>query len=187
MRLERPKPRKGEAKAAAPAAYTAEEVSALLSALREEPLKWQALVHILTEYGNPARRVLRSKREDVDFKTGEITITKNLCYTPTKGVYMDTPKSGQSRAVYVGDDTIALLRMLRTEQASKAVSAYIFTREGSPEPMHPQSPTRYLKKLSKRCGLPDLHPHRLRQHLRQRCNHERRGCGQRLRSSRTQR
>ena len=75
---------------------------------------------------------------------------------------MDTPKSGQSRTVYVGDDTVSLLRKLRTEQASKAVSAYIFTQEGSPEPMHPQSPTRYLKKLSKRCGPPDLHPHKLR-------------------------
>ena len=28
--------------------------------------------------------------------------------------------------------------------------------------MHPQSPTRYLKKLSDHCGLPDLHPHKLR-------------------------
>ena len=28
--------------------------------------------------------------------------------------------------------------------------------------MHPQSPTRYLKKLSDHCGLPDLRPHKLR-------------------------
>ena len=28
--------------------------------------------------------------------------------------------------------------------------------------MHPQSPTRYLKKLSERYGIPDLHPHKLR-------------------------
>lgn len=161
-KVERPKPRKGEAKAAAPAAYTAEEVSTLLSALRKEPLKWQALVHILIDTGIRRGECCALKWEDVDFKTGEITITKNLCYTPAKGVYMDTPKSGQTRTVYVGDDTTALLRKLRTEQASKAVSAYIFTQEGSPEPMHPQSPTRYLKKLSDRCGLPDLHPHKLR-------------------------
>lgn len=42
------------------------------------------------------------------------------------------------------------------------MSAFVFTKEGSPEPMHPQSPTRYLKKLSDHCGLPDLHPHKLR-------------------------
>ena len=28
--------------------------------------------------------------------------------------------------------------------------------------MHPQSPTRYLKKLSDHCGLPDRRPHKLR-------------------------
>ena len=30
------------------------------------------------------------------------------------------------------------------------------------EPMHPQSPTKYLKRLSKKCSVPDLHPHKLR-------------------------
>lgn len=28
--------------------------------------------------------------------------------------------------------------------------------------MHPQSPTRYLKKFSERYGIPGLHPHKLR-------------------------
>ena len=84
-KVERPKPRKGEAKAAAPAAYTAEEVSTLLSALRKEPLKWQALVHILIDTGIRRGECCALKWEDVGFKTGEITITKNLCYTPAKG------------------------------------------------------------------------------------------------------
>lgn len=79
-----------------------------------------------------------------------------------KGAYLDTPKSGRIRVVYASDDTMALLRQLRIEQAKKAVSAFVFTKEGSPEPMHPQSPTRYLKKLSERSDIPDLHPHKLR-------------------------
>ena len=61
-----------------------------------------------------------------------------------------------------GVQTLALLRQLCTEQAQKAISQYVFTKEGSPEPMHPQSPTRYLKKFSERYGVPDLHPHKLR-------------------------
>ena len=28
--------------------------------------------------------------------------------------------------------------------------------------MHPQSPTRYLSQFAKRCGINDLHPHKLR-------------------------
>ena len=102
------------------------------------------------------------KWQNVNFKTGEIRIAGNLCYTAAKGVYLDTPKSGRIRVVYASDDTMALLRQLRIEQAKKAVSAFVFTKEGSPEPMHPQSPTRYLKKLSERSGIPDLHPHKLR-------------------------
>ena len=56
----------------------------------------------------------------------------------------------------------SLLRQLRVEQAKKSISAYVFTQEASPEPMHPQSPTRYLKKFSVRYGVADLHPHKLR-------------------------
>lgn len=161
-KVERPKPRKGEVKAETPAAYTAEEVGKLFAALDAEPLKWRALVHLLIDTGIRRGECCALKWENIDFKSGEITIAGNLCYTPEKGIYMDSPKNGRKRTVYAGDDTIALLRQLRTEQAGKAISAYVFTKEGSPAPMHPQSPTRYLKRLSNRCGLPGLHPHKLR-------------------------
>ena len=161
-KVERPKPRKGEVKAETPAAYTAEEVGNLFAALDAEPLKWRALVHLLIDTGIRRGECCALKWENIDFKSGEITIAGNLCYTSEKGIYMDSPKNGRKRTVYAGDDTIVLLRQLRTEQAGKAISAYVFTKEGSPAPMHPQSPTRYLKRLSNRCGLPDLHPHKLR-------------------------
>lgn len=161
-KVERPKPRKGETKAEAPAAYTAEEVCKLLDAMDTEPLKWRALVHLLIDTGIRRGECCALKWENIDFKSGEITIAGNLCYTSAKGIYMDSPKSGHKRTVYAGEDTTAILRQLRAEQATKALSAFVFTKESSSEPMHPQSPTRYLKKLSDRCGLPDLHPHKLR-------------------------
>ena len=80
-----------------------------------------------------------------------------------KRQYLDTPKNGHTRTVYAGGHTLALLRQLRTEQSGKAISTYVFTQAASPEPMHPQTPTRYLKKFSERYGIPDLHPHKLRQ------------------------
>ena len=120
------------------------------------------MVRLLIDTGIRRGECCALKWQNVDLKTGEIRIAGNLCYTTAKGVYMDTPKSGRERIVYAGADTIALLRKLRAEQASKAVSAYVFTRESDPEPMHPQSPTRYLKKLSERSDIPDLHPHKLR-------------------------
>ena len=156
-KVERPK-----TKAEAPAAYTAEEVCKLLDAMDTEPLKWRALVHLLIDTGIRRGECCALKWENIDFKSGEIIIAGNLCYTSSKGIYIDSPKNGHKRTVYAGEDTIALLRQLRAEQATKALSAFVFTKEGSSEPMHPQSPTRYLKKLSDRCGLVDLHPHKLR-------------------------
>lgn len=161
-KVERPKPRKDEIKSTEPEAYTAEEVQKILTALEKEPLKWRALVHVLIDTGIRRGECCALKWSCIDFTTGAITIAWNLCYTPQKGVYLDTPKNGKTRTVYVGDDTLSLLRQLRAEQAKKAISAFVFTREDSPEPMHPQSPTRYLKKFSERCGVPGLHPHKLR-------------------------
>ena len=161
-KVERPKPRKDEIKSTEPEAYTAEEVQKILTALEKEPLKWRALVHVLIDTGIRRGECCALKWSCIDFTTGAITIAWNLCYTPKKGVYLDTPKNGKTRTVYVGDDTLSLLRQLRAEQAKKAISAFVFTREDSPEPMHPQSPTRYLQKFSERCGVPGLHPHKLR-------------------------
>ena len=161
-KVERPKPRKSEATAEEHQSYTPAEVQRLFQALEDEPLKWRALVHLLIDTGIHRGECCALRWQDVDFATGSITVSGNLCYTVAKGVYLDTPKNGRARTVYAGAATLALLRQLRGQQARKAISAYIFTQETSPEPMHPQSPTRYLKKLSERYGIPDLHPHKLR-------------------------
>ena len=161
-KVERPKPRKDEVKASGPLAYTPSEVQKIVAGLEREPLKWRALVHLLIDTGIRRGECCALQWKNIDFATGAVSIRGNLCYTKTKGVYLDTPKNSHLRTVYVGDRTLALLRQLRVEQAKKSISAYVFTQEASPEPMHPQSPTRYLKKFSARYGVPDLHPHKLR-------------------------
>ena len=161
-KVERPKPRKGEIKPAEAEAYTPAEVQEILRAADQEPLKWRAMVYLLIDTGIRRGECCALRWENIDFKTGVITITGNLCYTKQKGVYLDTPKNGRARTVYAGPDTLALLRQLRVDQAGKAISHYVFTQEGSAEPMHPQSPTRYLHNFSRRYGIPGLHPHKLR-------------------------
>ena len=161
-KVERPKPRKDEVKADGPLAYTPAEVQKIITGLEREPLKWRALVHLLIDTGIRRGECCALQWKNINFESGAITIAGNLCYTSAKGVYLDTPKNGHTRTVYAGAHTLALLRQLRTEQAQKAISQYVFTQERSPEPMHPQSPTRYLKKFSERYGIPDLHPHKLR-------------------------
>ena len=161
-KVERPKPRKGEVKSVEPDSLSASEVYQVLKALSTEPLKWQVLVHILIDTGVRRGECCALRWENVDFKTGTLTIAGNLCYTKEKGVYLDTPKNGRTRTVYVGDETLALLKRLRLEQNAGVASEWVFTQDNSAEPMHPQSPTRYLKRFSARCGVPDLHPHKLR-------------------------
>ena len=161
-KVERPKPRKDEARHDEVEAYTVEEVRHILSCLDKEPLKWRVLVRLLIDTGIRRGECCGLQWKDVDFQGNSVTISGNLCYTPQKGVYLDTPKNGRSRTVDVDPDIMSLLRALRSEQAAQAISSYVFTQDGSPEPMHPQSPTRYMKKFSQRYNVPDLHPHKLR-------------------------
>ena len=98
--------------------------------------------------------------ENIDFEHNTITISGNLCYTPQKGVYLDTPKSGKTRTIDVDP---AVMELLKEHQARQEVkSEYVFTQKNSNLPMHPQSPIRFMKRFSKKYDVPDLHPHKLR-------------------------
>lgn len=161
-KVERPRPRKDEKKAATADAYTAKELQYILSCLNNEPLKWRTMVCLLADTGMRRGECCGLQWKDIDFRQNTITISGNLCYTKTKGVYMDTPKNGKTRTVDIDPQVIALLRQLRQEQARHAMSIWVFTQDGSPEVIHPQSPTRYLSKFAKRYGISGLHPHKLR-------------------------
>lgn len=161
-KVERPKQRKGEACATDPEAYTAEEVRYILLCLEKEPLKWQAMIRLLVDTGIRRGECCGLQWKDIDFKENTVTVAGNLCYTPQKGVYLDTPKNGKTRTLDVDPEIIALLQRLRIKQAYCVLSAFVFTQDNSPAPMHPQSPTRYLKRFAARYGINDLHPHKLR-------------------------
>lgn len=157
-KVERPKPRKDEVQEGVEA-YTVEEVQRILAALEEEPLKWRAYLRLLIDTGMRRGEACGLQWKDVNFQENTVTISGNLCYTPQRGVYLTTPKNGQTRTVDVDPDVMKLLRTLRASQM--IISQYVFAQDNG-EPIHPQSPTRYMKKLSERCGIPDLHPHKLR-------------------------
>lgn len=139
-KVERPKPRKDEVKSDGPLAYTPAEVQKIITGLEREPLKWQALVHLLIDTGIRRGECCALRWQDIDFAAGTITIVRNLCYTSNRGVYLDTPKNGHTHTVYAGGHTLALLRQLRAEQARTAISTYVFTQEASPEPITLRAP-----------------------------------------------
>ena len=145
--------------------YSTEEVQRIFAALEHEPLKWRTLMRLLIDTGIRRGECCGLQWKDIDFKAGTITIRGNLCYTPQKGIYLDTPKSGKVRTIDVDPEIIRLLQQLRLEQTSHTISTYVFTQQDSPEPMHPQSPARYMQKFSKKYDVPGLHPHKLRHTL----------------------
>lgn len=161
-KVERPKPRKDEARKMEVEAYTEDETAYILECLEKEPLKWRALMELMIDTGIRRGECCGLKWGNVDFQNSTITIEHNLCYTPEKGVYLDTPKNGKVRVINVAPEVMCLLKQLRTNEGVIKFSPYVFTQDGTAEPMHPQSPTRYMQKFAARYGISELHPHKLR-------------------------
>lgn len=161
-KVARPRPRKDELAKDGVEACTVQEARAVLDYLNQEPLKWRTLIRLLIDTGVRRGECCALQWKDIDFQANTITFCDNLCYTPAKGVYVDTPKNRRKRVIDIDPEIMGLLRLLRAEQSKTAISPFVFTQDGSPDPIHPQSPTRYLAKFSKRCGISHLHPHKLR-------------------------
>lgn len=163
LKVKRPTPRTDEApKEESEKAYTAKELNRILDCVAQEPLKWQVYVNLMADTGIRRGEACGLQWQDIDFEAGLISVRHNLQYTPASGVFDKAPKNRKVRTVDVGPDVLVLLRRLRTEQAKSCLSKWVFTQDGSVEPMHPQSPTRYFKKFGERYGIPDFHPHKLR-------------------------
>ena len=160
-KVERPKPQKDERQKEV-SAYTADELRYIMECLDKEPLKWQAMIRLLIDTGVRRGEACALQWKNVDFKENRIAFADNLCYTKDKGIYIDTPKNGRSRIMDIAPEVMELLRRLQLEQSGKALSPFVFSQERSAKPMHPQSPTRYLKRFAERYGIEGLHPHKLR-------------------------
>ncbi len=162
-KVKRPAPCKGEQqKGESGKALTAKELAQVLSCVGQEPLKWRAYINLAADSGARRGELCGLWWSDIDWKSGTVTIRRNLQYTATAGVYETTPKNGKTRIVDIGPETLALLHQLREEQAATCFSKYVFTQDGTVDPMHPQSPTRYFKRFGERYGIKDFHPHKLR-------------------------
>ena len=105
-RVERPKPRKSERRDKPIEAYTASELQRIFSAIDTEPLKWRVLMRLLIDTGIRRGECCGLQWKDIDFSACTVTISGNLCYTPQKGVYLDTLKSGKVRTIDVAPEII---------------------------------------------------------------------------------
>lgn len=163
LKVKRPTPRKGEQpQEETDKALTVDQLRCVLSNVAQEPLKWQAYINLAADSGARRGELCGLQWRDIDWITGTINICRNLQYTAQIGIYATSPKNGKARTVDVGPETLSLLQRLREEQASACISQWVFTQDGTAEPMHPQSPTRYFHKFGEKYGISGFHPHLLR-------------------------
>ena len=162
--------------------FTEDELNYILLCLENEPIKWRAYVSLMMDTGCRRGELCGLKWESVSLDEGFIEVKSNLCYTPQKGVYVDTPKTGKSRIIFISPDVVQLLRDLKAsdDEATKrrkkrlkkekkplifskvAASEYVFTQRGNNKPMNPQAPNGFFQKFSEKYHIEDFHPHKLR-------------------------
>jgi len=117
-KVKRPAPKKGETgKDESDKALTVESLVYVFSCIEKEPLKWQAFIHLAADTGCRRGELCGIEWKDIDWKNGIITIRQNVQYTPGKGVYITSPKNGKKRPIDIGEDTMAILRQWKKEQA----------------------------------------------------------------------
>lgn len=144
-----------------------DQIQEILSALSDEPTKWQVCVQLLIATGARRGEIMGLRWEHVDWTANKLYLCENRTYTPKSGAISTTLKTGENRYVSVSPSVMALLKRWRAEQAATFLnlgiipSGYVLTAEDG-GPMHPDSPTGWLVGFSKRHNLPPLHPHLFR-------------------------
>lgn len=149
--------------------FQPEEVQKIRDCLETEPLKWKTMVHLLLITGCRRGEIMGLKWEDMEWDRNRVKIARSLLYSPARGVYEDTTKTGNIRRISLPSETMQLLRRYRAWYSELKLkngdrwqdSGFLFVQDNG-EHMHPDSLTDWLNKFSKRHGIPNVHPHKFR-------------------------
>lgn len=138
----------------------------ILIALEDEELKWQCFMNVMIASGARLGEVMGLRWNCVDFDNSRVLIKNNLQYLHTRGLYETTTKTGEERYISLPESVMDLLRAWKAEQRqiSGVISfnGFCFTSTDGISPMYPDSVGLFLKRFSKRHGLPHLHAHAFR-------------------------
>lgn len=146
-----------------------DQLKKVLSALKEEPLDFQAKVNILIVTGCRRGEMYALKESKIDFERNEILIDRSLSYLPDRGVYEGPTKTESARYIAIPQQTVDLLKEYLVWKEERRIdidenyqdSGYLFTRANG-QPLNPCSLNVELDNFSKKHGLPHLNPHLFR-------------------------
>ncbi|MDE5754212.1 MAG: site-specific integrase [Oscillospiraceae bacterium] len=155
--------------------FEQEEVTAILQASEQEPLKWKTLLHLMLVTGGRRGEVLGLTWDCVDFTFHRIYIEKCVYYEAKTGIYIDKPKTESSvRWIKLPDETMQLLQQYHGEyykplQESSGSQwqgkGFLFVVDSGNHigrVMHPDSVTDYCNRFSEKYGLRHINPHAFR-------------------------
>ncbi len=149
--------------------FEIDEVQKIIQAVQTKSLKWQALIYLFIATGARRGEILGLQWESVDFENNSLYLCNNLLYSPEKGIYSTTLKTGENRHVSIPQDVTNVLKLLQQQQSrvKRAINkewkdtGYVFTQKDG-KPMHPDSMTSFFRRLEKEFNLPHINPHKFR-------------------------
>ena len=149
--------------------FQTSELLAIRDAAAKEPIKWQMIIHLLMITGCRRGEIVGLKWDRVNWKENSIRIDATLLYTPERGVYESTTKTGAERTIKLPKETMDLFRQYRVWQLETRLAngdrwkdtPYVFTGECGGY-MAPDTLSGYLTRFEKKYNLPHIHAHKFR-------------------------
>lgn len=149
--------------------FQTSELVAIRDAAAKEPIKWQMLIHLLMITGCRRGEIVGLKWDRINWEDSSIRIDTTLLYTPDRGVYESTTKTGVERTIKLPKETMELLRQYKIWQLETRLAngdrwqdtPYVFTGECGGT-MAPDTLSGYLQRFEKKYNLPHIHAHKFR-------------------------
>lgn len=153
--------------------YDDEQCKILLENLTElgkEQIKYKVAIILTIFTGVRLGELMGLEWQDVDFKTGIVSINRSSQYLADKGVFTKTPKTESSiREVAIPDFVISLLEEYKLwYDEQKSFYGELWTNsnrlfvQADGKPMHPSTISKWFVKYVAQIGLPVINFHGLR-------------------------
>ncbi len=149
--------------------FTKEEAGKMLACLNNEPVIYQALIHLAIVTGARKGELLALTWDHVDLNAGTVCIKQSMYKLKGEAQETKSTKSGRSRTVSIPAYCVSLLQDYRVHQNRERAKAgdqwqngnWVFTQWNG-KPMHINTPSHWFSKFLAKYNLPHRKFHALR-------------------------